>query len=191
MIKIRNIFATMLMASAISFVSVTASAALVDININGVESWDAFDDVDNTIMLVDLGMGSPVIIDGIGWDVTISTEGASWLSEAVITFGSTADAGLIDVTTGFGEDFAGSMSFSSGGILSLFDNGLPDMFLADGILRLQFSESFDDIDGEVDAIYEGFVSVSTVDAVVSAPSMLALFTVGLIGVNLVRRSKSV
>lgn len=190
--KIIQNFKKILMASAVCLVSATASAAIVDINIDGVESWDGFNDESNTILLVDLGSGGPVTIDGVGWDVLLSTVGASWLSEATMSLGTTNDDGLIDLTVGAGEGDPGTMNFSSDGIISLFDVGLDDLVLPDGILRIQFYESFDDVDDEVDATYRGFISVSILDPVVnaSAPSMLAIFSLALVGFGFMRRSQN-
>ena len=192
--KIKHIFATMIIMSAISLFSATTYADIANIDIDGVESWDGLDDVDNTILLVDLGLGNPATIDGIGWDLTLTTFGASYLSEAVISFGSSILPAQIDLTVGFDDFTPGSMSYSSGGIVNLFDNGIDDIVLPDGILYVQFYESFDDIDGEVDAFFEGMLTVSyTSDVVVedvSAPSMLAVFAMGLFGAGFARVRKA-
>ena len=186
----KNVIRTMFVTAALSLSAMTASAATIDIDISGAESWDGFGSANNLVRMIDLGMGSAVTIDALGWDFTIETIGASWLSEAVIGFSDTANSNGIDVTAGVGDDFAGVNSYSSGGLLVLNDFDLPNIELADGILVLTFFEDFDDVENAIDAIYQGFVSVSVIDEVVqevSAPSIIALLSMGMFGLMLARR----
>lgn len=190
MTGIKNVVKTLFVTAALSLSAMTASAATIDIDISGAESWDSLGSPNNLTRMIDLGMGSAVTIEALGWDLSIDTIGASWLSEAVISFGDTANTNGIDVTAGVNDGFAGSGTYSSGGMLDLTDAGLPDIELADGILVLTFYESFDDIENAVDAIYRGFVSVTVTDEVVqavSAPSIIALLGMGVFGLMLARR----
>lgn len=186
----KNVIKTMFVAAALSLSAMTACAATIDIDISGAESWDGFGSPNNLVRMIDLGMGSAVTIDALGWDFTIETIGASWLSEAVIGFSDTANSNGIDVTAGNGDDFAGVNSYSSDGLLVLNDFDLPNIELADGMLVLTFFEAFDDIENAVDAVYQGFVSVTVIDEVVqevSAPSIIALLSMGMFGLMLARR----
>lgn len=148
-----------------------------------VASWDGLGDPDNTVMLIDmaalfgLASGSAIDLNGIGWDVTVSTVGASWLSEATMYFDNqTQDSGAgIFLTVGIGNDFAGTANFTSGGIVKLADAGLPDLVLADGVLRIEFWESFDDVADDIDAFLNGTL---TLQSSVPAPSGIALLGLG-------------
>ena len=108
-------------------------------------------------------------------------------SGAVIAFENTAQTAGVFLTPGIGNDFAGTASFSSGGIIDLA-TVLPstplDFFLdADGVLRIELFESFDDDfgTGAIDAIY-GNGSQVQVQYVIPAPGALALLGVaGLAG----------
>jgi len=126
----------------------------VVVDISGAESWDLIDDVDNVIADC-VGGGT---ITGIGFDVTITTVGASWLSEPVIQFtnsAGSADPNAINLTAGLNDDMPGTMSYTSGGIIDFSDNALPNITAAgDGILRMQFFESFDDVADAVDAVFD-------------------------------------
>lgn len=171
---------------SMALTSTMASAAIVDIDVDGVESWDGPGDADNTILVVDLadalGLagGSSVTITGIGWDVVISTVGASWLSEATVSF-----EGLVTVSPGAGNDAPGSMAFTSGGLLDLTDNGIPDIVLADGLLTLEFFEGYDDVADAVDSVWgssflaAGILQVDAGATVVPIPAALPLFAAGL------------
>lgn len=187
----KNVIRTLFVTAALSLSAMTVSAATIDIDISGAESWDGFGSPNNLTRMIDLGMGSAVTIEALGWDLSIETIGASWLSEAVISFSDTADTNGIDVTAGVNDGFAGTGSYSSDGLLVLNDFDLPNIELADGILVLTFFESFDDVEGEIDAIYQGFVSVMIADnnvvPQVSAPSIIALLGMGVFGLLLARR----
>ena len=134
------------------------------VDISGTESWDGALDPSNTILNVGIP-GSAVT--GIGWDVTVATVGASWLSEAVMSF-----QGEINLTVGLGDDFAGTASYDSGGAVVVFaDIPLPDIIIAGGSMPVEFFESFDDVADAVDAVftsgsitvrYEGGAAVPTV-----------------------------
>ncbi len=156
------------------------------------DSWDLVGDADNVVMLIDmaalfgLASGSSIDLNGIGWDVTIASAGASWQSEARIYFDNdTQDSGEgIFLAPGIGVDSPGTGSYSSGGILKLVDAGLPDLILDNGILRLEWFESFDDIADTVDARMFGTL---TLQSSVPAPSGVALL--GLGGLVAMRRRR--
>ena len=179
---------SMALALLLSF---TASADVINLDINGIASWDSEGSPLNTVLLLDLGGGGPVTIDGIGWDLNIETLGGSWLSEAAIGFGSTASPNDITLSAGAGDLFPGFASYSSGGIVFLNTIPIPDIILVDGILRLEFFETFDDFPGAIDAFYEGFLTISgtgfDTGTPVSEPGILLLFGLGLIGVVIALR----
>lgn len=115
------------------------------VDISGTESWDPELDPDNTVLNVGIP-GSEVT--GIGWDCTLSTVGASWLSEATMSF-----QGEIYLTVGVGDDFAGTSAYSSGGVVVLADIPLPNIVVAGGTMPVEFFESFDDVADAVDAVF--------------------------------------
>ncbi|MEE8524764.1 MAG: hypothetical protein V3T72_12590 [Thermoanaerobaculia bacterium] len=127
---------------------------ILTIDISGVESWDLLDDPDNTVLIECLGESA--FMTGIGWNVTLTTNGASWLSEAVTYFdGQDLDSSGLFLTVGAGNNAPGSMNFDSGGILDLTDNMIPNIPIGDDDnLYMQFFESFDDVSDAVDSFYE-------------------------------------
>jgi len=161
--------------------SVPAAGAwpTLTLDLSGLSSWDLLGDPDNTIL-------SPFLLPhahvfGIGWDVTIETVGTSWISEASIDFG-----GELTLTPGAGNDFPGTSTFSSGGIIDLVGTGLDFFVGADGILDIEFFESFDDVDGGIDAIY-GAGSTLQIQYIFPTPGGLA--ALGLAGLVAGRRRK--
>lgn len=121
------------------------------LDISGEDSWDALNDPSNTVLLVPIPAGAAM--SGIGWDVNLTTLGGSWRSEARFYFdGSDQDLTGLFLTPGFADGSSGSGSYSSGGVLDLTDNAIPDIpILGDGQLWIQLNESFDDADNVIDA----------------------------------------
>lgn len=134
--------------------------SIVTVDITGVESFDGLNDPDNTVLIE--AVGTECTMTGIGWDVTLTTIGASWLSEAVTYFDDVGQDGMgLFLTVGVGDNMPGTMTYSSGGIIDLTDNGIPNLtFAVDGDLYMQFYESFVDNPNLPDAIYD---PVSTYD----------------------------
>ena len=132
----------------------TASGAELVVDISGEESWDLLDDASNTVVVVPLGVGASMT--GIGWDVCLTTIGGSWMSEARFYFdGSDHDFFGLFLTPFFDQPNPGSGCTSSGGVLDLTDNGIPDIpILADGNLYIQLHESFNDVGDAVDATWD-------------------------------------
>lgn len=167
----------------------TRTGINVPINVDGIESWDPLSDPSNTVLIIDvaagLGLpsGTPVTMNGIGWDVTITTNSPSWLSEARVYFDDDINPDLtgLFLAPGVNDSFSGSASYSSGGIIKLADAGIPDIPLPDGNLRVEFYESFDDFADGVDAVWAGTITVQAV------PEPGALSLLALAGLALIRR----
>ena len=167
----------------------TRTGINVDIDVTGIESWDPVTDPSNTVLVIDvaaaLGLpsGTPVTMNGIGWDVTITTNAPSWLSEARVYFDDNVAPDLtgLFLAPGINDSFSGTGTYSSGGIIKLADAGIPDIPLPDGNLRVEFFESFDDFADGVDAVWAGTITVQAV------PEPGALSLLALAGLALIRR----
>jgi hypothetical protein len=154
-----------------------------------IESVDLLSDPDNVVFALDLGGGQQATMHGIGWDVTIQSFGASWRSEATVYMDDNVAPDLtgLFLTPGVADGSPGTGTYSSGGILDLSDNGIPDIVLPNGEMRFEFFESFDDVANAADGAWlEG--SVLTLDmTIVPAPGALALL--GLGGLATARRRR--
>ncbi|MFT5051810.1 MAG: hypothetical protein ACI8QZ_003234 [Chlamydiales bacterium] len=128
-----------------------SGATTLNFDMTGQESWDGLGDPSNTVLGPGLPDGSSMT--GVGWDITLTTVGGSWLSEATMNFN-----GLVYLTAGIGDDFAGTGAYASGGIIDLTDNGIPDILVA-GDLAIELFEGFDDVDDAVDAVYGGSIDL--------------------------------
>lgn len=125
---------------------------------DGTESWDALGSPNNVVVELDIGAGNTVT--GSSFDVTIQTSGnGSWCSEATVLLSNSdgeGDPNGILLNPAAGEDATcdGGLEFSSEGVIDFAANGLPNIEPnADGILRLEFHESFDDAADEIDAFW--------------------------------------
>ena len=154
------------------------ASTVYDFTFGDTAHWDLQGDADNVVFTLDLNAlvggaaGADAFVTGLGWDVTVTTTDPSWLSEATYNFNDE-----IFVTPGVGEDFPGTNSYSSGGILDLGDNGLPDITAAGGILTIEFFDSFDDFADAIDGFSSGTLSLA-IDYKVPAPAGLAVLGLG-------------
>ncbi len=134
------------------------------VNIDTYFSWDSYGDVSNDVPVLDLAVllglpsGTAVTMTGIGWDVVIDTTTpgqGSYLSEATMYFDDNIapDGSGLHLSPGAADASVGIGYYNSGGILDLTDNGIPDIILCDGMLRLEFYESYDDADDAIDGNY--------------------------------------
>lgn len=158
-----------------------AAAAIVTIDVSGADSVDFIGDSDNFVMSIDLnaalGTFGEVTVDGIGWNVGIETVGNSWLSEARISLQDTAGVGWVDLAPGIADTLSGAGVYDSGGIVDLVGLGLS-FTLADGILVLEFFDSFDNLADMVDASWSGSLQISAT-GVVPLPGGVWLLASGL------------
>ena len=152
-----------------------ASAATLDIDITGIESYGFQGDAGNAGLIFDLGAGAT--ITGISWDVGLTPVSPSWSEEATISL------------------------YSEGGetVLNIFDGGNSDpvtavggmalgQTAADGLLLIEFYEvDFDDIADGADAIWDGTLSIEYETAVVPVPAAAWLLGSGLLGLLGLRR----
>lgn len=99
----------------------------------------------NTVIQLNIGAGNALI--GLAADVTVTANGPSWLSEAVVTFSSTNpdDEAQLWYTPGYEYDEPGSVEASTEGVVMLADVDLDPVVVGeDGILRIEFNEGYDD-----------------------------------------------
>jgi hypothetical protein len=151
------------------------------IDISGISTYDAFGEALNTVLSTQIG--ADAFVTGIGWDVTLTTSGGSWLSEAGINFGDSDNTTGVALRVGAGSNTPGTnVPFSSGGIVDLVGLELAFNVGADGALRMEFYETFDDNPLGIDATFGAgsFVTIEYVGAV-PEPGTYAMMALGLAG----------
>lgn len=120
----------------------------ITVDISGSQFWDTQGSAFNEILSIYLEPN--FFVTGIGWDLTLTTVGASWASDAVISFQDE-----IYLTPAVGDDFGvTNAQYFSGGIIDLTDNGYNNIHVdPDGFLNLEFYEVFDDNPAAIDAFF--------------------------------------
>lgn len=177
-------------AMAVVLPAAQANAATLIVSVAGAQGYDDFGGTGNTIQTFNIGAGSH--ITGVTYSVNITANGASWLSEATLAFtDSLLNAGVF-LSPGFADDNPGTASYSeSADLISL---GLDFVVGADGILRLEYFDSF--VDGELpDSIWNSGTVTFTYEPVgataVPEPATWAMMIAGfgMVGFGLRRRAK--
>ncbi len=150
----------------------TATSSMT-IDVSGMQFNDAAGSPLNEILSVFTGVGS--IITGISWNVNLTSIGASWASEAVMLF-----EGQINLTVSGDGAPVSNMNYDSMGIVDLTDAGVPNIVMsADGILDIEFLESFVDNAGTGDNFFEAGSSITIVgNNIVPTPGSLAVLGLG-------------
>lgn len=172
---------------------------ILNVDISGTETWDPitvpYNGV-NPVLEIDLAAalglasGSSVTMTSIGWDVNQTAFGGSWLSEMQVYFDDNiAPDGMgLFLRPGVAQAMPGTnVNFASGGQIDLSDNAIPNVVFANGIMRLEFGETFDDFPGAADGFFEAGSSFFIGVAEVPAPGAAAVF--GLAGLAGLRRRR--
>ena len=190
----KKMLATMAVASLATAGTVYADGAYNHIiDLAGVTHNDGFGNPINTIINLDLaalagvGSGNEVSITGVYWEGNLSTIGASYADEANIAFlDSSLNFAGLNLAPGAGLDDPAPNGVDLAGGLKLEEAQIPDVVLADGILNLEFYDSFVDNPGAPDAIWNSGTLRIQYNAI-PAPAALALL--GLAGLAGTRRRR--
>lgn len=175
---------SMALAAAALGASGAAQASLVTtLNIGGISSNAELGSSENETRYVELFAGARII--GISWNVDLTADAPSWLSDMGVDINDGGLAGF-SLFAGLKNEVSGSGSFS--GSANLIDLG-ADFFLGqDGRLNFEFFEFFDDFAGQADGRWNsGTLTVSYVPE----PASYGLVALALLGAGLgARRRKS-
>jgi hypothetical protein len=177
--------------SPLSFTSPLASAAAafallacapvcasttVSFDVSGITSRDVFLTPTNTVAFLQLAPFAEVT--RIDFDVNLTSFGPSWLSELQVVFTDTDITTGVFSSPGFGADNNGTQSFVGFG--DLVAQGLNFNVGADGRLRLEFADQFDDPEVNPDGRWNFGTLTFTVSAV-PEPGSYGLMALGLLG----------
>jgi len=173
-------------AAAIALLPASAQAATLVVDVANTQSVGDFGDPGNVVRTFQIGAGAHVT--GIAYAVSLTAFTPSYLSELALAFTPTGDqdAGLF-LRPAFQQAEPGSGSFADSLDLTTLD--LDFLVGADGLLRLEFFEGFDDLPG-ADGIWNSGTVTVTYAAAVPEPATWALMAAGfgLVGGALRRRA---
>jgi len=169
----RNKTVTLVAPGVVTITMVLGSSLASDHNedMAGAEFHDGAGSTNNETRTVDLGTNS--LVTHLGYtDIVLCTESTSWVNECAVLYGNNAEGGLVSLslydgswtnTSGDGNGLqaqctTGDPAVDNGpttpmslGLTELEGAGIPAIELADGILTLEFFESYDDGVGALDA----------------------------------------
>lgn len=163
--------------AALACAGFSASAAIVVVDVTGVQSINAQGEAGNVVKLVDIGANA--VLTSLDWTVTLNAFAPSSLSEMQISFGSSSGLDLIDFSPDAFDGFSSAGSYSG----SLDLTGLGVAAGADGKLRIEFSESHKDFAFNVaeGQWLNGNLSFGVAAVPEPATVTLALLGLGLVG----------
>ena len=132
-----------LLVSLSFFASASLFAAPLTVDIAGVESIGEIGDPGNTVLTFNVGANATVT--SVDYSFNLTAIDPSWLSEIGLSFTDSDGIEGVVFNPGVGDTIPGTATYS--GSADLVDFGLAFKVGADGILRLEFYEDYDDFGG--------------------------------------------
>lgn len=136
-----------LLASLSLFACSSLFAAPLTVDVSGAQSAGWIGDIDNTVLGFDVGAHS--IVTSVSYTVNITAYSPSWLADMSLMFTDSDLLNGVILTPAPNDWFSGAGTYSD--TADLVDLGLSFAVGADGILHLEFLDTFDDlfgVDGE-------------------------------------------
>lgn len=154
-------------------------AAPITVGVDNVQSYGVFGDANNTVFNLFVGAGATVTF--LSYDVTLTSFAPSYLSEISLAVTDSSLNG-ISFAPGSGDDFTGTMSYN--GSADLTAQGLALTVGSDGILRLEFFESFDDASVAPDGVWNAGTVTFNVEQAAVTPAVPEPASILLVGAGL-------
>jgi hypothetical protein len=152
----------------------TAQAAMLTIDVGGTQSFDALGASVNTVITRQVAPNS--LIGSIEWHVSLSAFGESWLQDMRVRIGNSSGDGVTLTLDSLQEP--GSKSYVGSADLNAL--GYAFKLGADGLLRLEFYEDYDDAAGVADGQWNSGTLNFAGIAAVPEPGSFALMVAGLL-----------
>lgn len=128
------------LATSLFLASTSVFAAQFTVDINGVDSYGIFRSPDNAVLSYNIGANS--YITNVTYNLNFTAYSPSWLSEMAFAFTNSKVTEGVLINPAFIYDVPGTATFSDS--LDLISEDLDFYVGADGILRLEFYEDYND-----------------------------------------------
>lgn len=155
---------------------------LILFDVTGIESRDGRGAPINEVRHMNIGSGNSIL--GYGWAVEMTAFSPSWRSEMRIRISDSTAIGGLDLVVG--SEGSGPSIEASLNYIKFANYNLPNITaLADGLIRLEFFESYDDHPAAPDGVWNsGHLQLL---ATIPAPASAGLL--GLVGMNRLTRPR--
>jgi hypothetical protein len=199
--RLSAVVAAVLLPTAAMAAGAAPDATTASYDLPEVASWNAAGDAANFVLETNIGAGSTLI--SVGWNVFIEAFTPSWRQDIGLQLSDSAvGATAVWLNPGAGVASAGTGTYASAPV-DLGTAGLAFPVLADGVLRLEFFESYDDGAAFQDGVWHsGSVTIGYTTAAGAAgtlslnigavpePGTYGLMALGLFGVLLAARRRA-
>ena len=138
--NVARVFAIATLCAAVHVGNAQAYPAPLTVDVSGIADMDERGAESNTVK--ELFIGAGVSIVSLTWDINITSNDPSYLSEMQLTFSDSLGSG-VTFTPGGGDDFSGTSNYT--GFQDLRVLGQHFQLGTDGLLRLEFHDAYKDL----------------------------------------------
>lgn len=138
-------------------------------------------------IVIELFVGAGAFVQTLTWDVNLTTNNPSYLSEMQVTFSDSLGNG-VTFTPGGGDDFEGTGSYA--GFQDLRDIGQDFQLSNDGMLRLEFHDAYKDLAFDEPEGVWNFGTLTFGVSTVPEPATVVLVLGGLLSMRAARHRPS-
>ncbi len=128
------------LATSLLLASTSVFAAQFTVDVNGIDSYGIFRSPENAVLNYNIGANS--YITNVTYNLNLTAYSPSWLSEMGFAFTNSKVTQGVLINPASIYDVAGTGTFADS--LDLISEGLDFYVGADGILRLEFYEDYND-----------------------------------------------